>query len=71
MRAPAGWTKPWPALNTALRNQPANVTARTNLGEIHLRLAVRAWEAAASATPADLGLAHRLRLARELAALPR
>lgn len=59
------------ALHTALRNQPANATAQRNLGEIHLRLAIRAWEAAASAVPLDAGLARRLQLARELAASPR
>lgn len=59
------------ALQTALRNQPAHATARLNLAEIHLRLAIRAWEAAASAAPADMALAHRLRLARDLASMPR
>ena len=32
------------ALETALRNDPGHRLARNNLGEIHLRLALQAWE---------------------------
>lgn len=56
------------ALETALRNDPAHHLARANLGEIHLRLAIQAWEQAASQSPADPALERRLRAARELAA---
>lgn len=59
------------ALETALRNQPGNTTARRNLGDVHLRLAIQAWETAASAVPDDMDLRQRLRLARELASRPR
>jgi len=58
------------ALEIALRNDPTQLAARQNLGDIHLRLALQAWETAASATPADAGLQRKLRLARELAAAP-
>ncbi len=54
------------ALETALRNDPSQVTARQNLGDIYLRLAMQAWDIAAEAVPGDLGLQRKLRLAREL-----
>lgn len=59
------------ALETALRNDPGMLAARQNLGDIHLRLALQAWNAVAAVTPADAGLQRKLRLARELAAAPR
>jgi Flp pilus assembly protein TadD len=59
------------ALETALRNDPANTTARANLGEIHLRLAMQAWQAAAAAQPHDLLLQRKLQAAREIANLRR
>lgn len=54
------------ALETALRNDPTHVAARRNLGEIHLRLAVQAFERAASQAPADGPLQRRLEAARGL-----
>jgi Flp pilus assembly protein TadD len=59
------------ALENALRNDPANATARANLGEIHLRLAMQAWEAAASAVPDDTLLRRKLQAAREITNLRR
>jgi Flp pilus assembly protein TadD len=59
------------ALETALRNDPGHAVARANLGEIHFRLAVQAWETAASAQPDNAALQRRLRSARELLAPPR
>lgn len=61
------------ALETALRNDPAHQVARVNLGEVHLMLAVQAWEAAAAQAPLDPRAARRLESARALvaaAALP-
>jgi tetratricopeptide (TPR) repeat protein len=61
------------ALETALRNDPDHRIARLNLGEVHLMLAVQAWEKAAAAGPLDARMARRLDSARSLvaaAALP-
>lgn len=61
------------ALETALRNDPGHQVARVNLGEVHLMLAVQAWEAAAAQAPLDQRVARRLESARALiaaAALP-
>lgn len=60
-------------LETALRLDPAYRTAHANLGDVFVRLAQRAFEAAAvprsAANPRiDGGLSHKLRLVRELAA---
>jgi Flp pilus assembly protein TadD len=55
------------SLETALRNDPAHRTARANLGEVYLMLAVQAWEQAA-ADKADTRLARRLESARALVA---
>ena len=41
------------ALETALRNDPGHRAARANLGQVHLMLAVQAWEQAAAAGPLD------------------
>lgn len=59
------------ALETALRNDPSHVLARQNLGEVYLGLALRAFEAAAAASPDDERLRRRLAQARELVAAPR
>lgn len=59
------------ALETALRNDPGLSVARRNLGDIHLRLALQAWETAAQALPADTALQRKLQVARELAAASR
>ncbi|WP_425259446.1 tetratricopeptide repeat protein [Rubrivivax sp. RP6-9] len=59
------------ALETALRNDPGHAVARRNLGDIHLRLALQAWETAAQQLPADAALQRKLQVARELAAASR
>lgn len=56
------------ALETALRNDPSHRTARANLGEVHLMLAVQAWEQAAGMGPLDPRLLRRLDAARALVA---
>ena len=54
-------------LETALRLDPDYRTAHENLGDVYVRLAQRAYEAAAGPRP-ETGLLTKLRLARELAA---
>ncbi len=56
------------ALDTALRNDPGHRTARANLGEVHLMLAVQAWEQAVATGPLDPRLLRRLETARALVA---
>ena len=56
------------ALETALRNDPTHRAARTNLGQVHLLLAVQAWELAASEGPLDTALLRRLQAVRALLA---
>jgi len=50
------------ALETALRNDPRYTTAHENLGDVYLRLAVRAYERAGQSTPQ---LQRKLQLARQ------
>ena len=52
------------ALDAALRNDPTHVTARVNLGQIYLMLAVQAWDQAASNGTLDLPLRRKLEAAR-------
>jgi tetratricopeptide (TPR) repeat protein len=63
------------SLERALRANPAQREAHENLGDVHLRLAIRHWEAAAAVSAGqsvpEAGLVRKLRLARELAAPPR
>lgn len=54
------------ALETALRNDPGHRAARTNLGQVHLMLAVQAWELAASVGPSDPALLRRLETVRSV-----
>ena len=54
------------ALETALRNDPGHRAARANLGEVHLMLAVQAWQQAASSGPLDPRLQRKLDAARAL-----
>ena len=56
------------ALESALRNDPAHRAARANLGEVHLMLAVQAWERASSSGPLDARLMRKLDAARALVA---
>lgn len=55
-------------LETALRMDPSYRTAQENLGDVYVRLARRAYEAAAAGTRGEPALLAKLRLARELAA---
>ena len=57
-------------LEAALRADPGYLVAHRNLGDVFVRLALRAYEsAAAGRTTIDDALANRLRLSRELAEL--
>lgn len=59
------------ALQTALRNDPAHRAARENLGDVYLALALQAWSAASAVAKGDDAvLGRKLRLAREIQALP-
>lgn len=59
------------ALQTALRNDPTHRAARENLGDVHLALALQAWDAAsAGAKGDDARLRRKLQLAREIQPLP-
>lgn len=59
------------ALQIALRNDPAHRAARENLGDVYLALAAQAWAAAqATSKGDDAELRRKLRLAREIQALP-
>jgi len=55
-------------LEAALRNDPAYLAARENLGDVFVRLAQRAYEHASTGTRVDPALQRKLRLVRELAA---
>ena len=54
------------ALETALRNDPGHRAARSNLGEVHLMLAVQAWSQVASSGQLDPRLLRKLDAARAL-----
>ncbi len=54
------------ALESALRNDPGHRVARGNLGEVHLMLALQAWEQAATQGPLDARLARKLDAVRAL-----
>lgn len=53
-------------LETALRNDPNYRAAQHNLGDIHARLALRFYEAAAGGERGDAALQGKLKMAREL-----
>ncbi len=60
------------SLQAALAVDPTHRAARSNLGQVHLMLAVQAWEQVAAAAPPDAMLLRRLEGARALlAGLPR
>ncbi len=54
------------ALQTALRNDPSDRTARANLGQVDLMLAVQAWQAAATDGTPDPALLRKLDATRDL-----
>ena len=54
------------ALELALRNDPGHRTARTNLGQVHLMLAVQSWELVAATGPLDPQTQRLLEGARRL-----
>jgi tetratricopeptide (TPR) repeat protein len=54
------------AVHDALRADPGHRTARANLGQLHLMLAVQAWEALAQGGPVDAATQRRLETARAL-----
>ncbi|MFN0185502.1 MAG: tetratricopeptide repeat protein [Aquabacterium sp.] len=58
-------------LEAALRADPAYATAHLNLGDVLVRLALRAYQSAARPLSQDAALNRRLQLAAELVALPR
>ena len=55
------------ALETALRNDPAYATARENLGDVYVRLALQSYQQAGARGPQ---LQRKLQLARDLLATP-
>jgi Flp pilus assembly protein TadD len=55
-------------LETALRHDPSYAVAHENLGDVFVRLALRAFERASGGGRSDEGLQRKLRLTRELAA---
>jgi Flp pilus assembly protein TadD len=58
------------ALEAALRLDPSHRTARLNLAQVHLMLALRAWEQAAAQAPLDPALAVRLEAVRAWTTAP-
>jgi Tfp pilus assembly protein PilF len=71
LHARAGrWDAARVALEAALRNDPGHRVARENLGDVHLQLALQAWETAfesAADSAAGPALQRKLKLGRELA----
>ncbi len=55
------------ALEAALRNNPRHRSARENLGDVYMRLALRQWQSAADLSAPEPLLAKKLSLARGLA----
>jgi Flp pilus assembly protein TadD len=60
------WHEARQRLEEALRNDPQHRSARENLGDVYLRLAIEQWQAAAGAR-ADGALQRKLTLARSIA----
>jgi Flp pilus assembly protein TadD len=56
------------ALESALRNDPGHRLARANLGQVHLLLAVQAWERLGAQGPLDVALQRQLEGVRALLA---
>lgn len=53
-------------LEVALRNDPGYLAAHQNLGDVHLRLAAKAYESAAAGPRPDDAVLRKLRLTRQL-----
>lgn len=67
LAAEGAWPQAMEALQQALRNDPRHLTARENLGDVYLSLAVQAWTDAQDARRGDNpALQRKLRLAREI-----
>lgn len=58
------------ALQAALRNNPGHRIARANLGQVHLMLAVQAWEQVAASGPLEPSLQRKLEAGRTLVGMP-
>jgi Flp pilus assembly protein TadD len=58
------------ALQAALRNDPGHRTARANLGQVHLMLALQAWEQLATTGALEPAVQRKLEAARALASMP-
>ncbi|HZF80798.1 MAG TPA: tetratricopeptide repeat protein, partial [Rubrivivax sp.] len=58
------------ALQAALRNDPNHRTARANLGQVHLMLAVQAWERLAVTGAMEPAVQRKLDAARALVGMP-
>ena len=58
------------ALQAALRNDPGHRTARANLGQIHLMLALQAWERLAETGAMEPAVQRKLEAARALVGMP-
>jgi tetratricopeptide (TPR) repeat protein len=71
LHARAGrWDAARSALEAALRNDPAHLLARENLGDVYLQLALQSWRAAVSAAQPNLDLQRKLRHGAALAQRP-
>ena len=71
LQARAGQLEPArQSLQAALLADPGHRAARANLGQIHLMLAVQAWEQLAASGASDGALLRRLEAARALLATP-
>jgi len=69
LQARAGQLEPArQTLEAALRNDPGHRLARANLGQVHLMLAVQAWERAAAGAPLEPSMQRLLDGARGLLA---
>ena len=56
------------ALDEAIRALPSYALAHENLGDVHLRLAMRAWQRAAQLDPANTAASTKLKQAQDLSA---
>ena len=54
------------SIQEALRSDPSHRTARANLGQVYLMLAVRTWDELSRSGPVDASLQRRLEAARVL-----